>query len=425
MTSEERKQQLKEIQSRSAFATGHQLLYRGVLQPFAVYEIPLDILIYNQYNGRIGSVVKSFEKQNHTLNPELPEDIALIEQFLWDSKEKSNAKTLDSLRSTGQIKFGIVTSDGVIIDGNRRASLMNRIRHDSNSSVEQKQRCEYFKAVILPDTATKRDILQLETSFQMGEDEKVDYNPIEKYLKCKDLEDANFTRDEIASFMGITKKEVDQYLEILELMDQYLAFYEYDGMYTMAEGHEDSFQKLNIAIKQYRSGVANMWDFNEEDLNNLMGVAFDYIRFELNQSDIRDLFRKPSQNASSIFASKPRWEQFFERHQDIIANNPEKTVDECLRDVDGSDITPRLKARDQEWRKTVKQDFEDNFKIAQDEMDSQLKAASPVKLIRKAMGALNSVDGNSSGFQQHSHEILDRLNELISKATELKSLINE
>ena len=90
----------------------------------------------------------------------------------------------------------------------------------------------------------------------MGEDEKVDYNPIEKYLKCKDLEDAGFTRDEIASFMGINKKEVDQNIEILELMDMYLSFYEYDGIYTMAEGHEDSFQKLNIALKQYKSGVA-------------------------------------------------------------------------------------------------------------------------------------------------------------------------
>lgn len=425
MISEERKHQIKEIQSKDPFATGHQLLYRGVLKPFEVYEIPLDILIYNQYNGRIGSVVKSFEKQNHTLNPEMPEDVALIEQFLWNSKEKSNAKTLESLKSTGQIKFGIVTSDGVIIDGNRRASLMNRIRRDSDSTVEQKQRCEYFKAVILPDTATKRDILQLETSFQMGEDEKVDYNPIEKYLKCKDLEDANFTRDEIASFMGITKKEVDQYLEILDLMDQYLAFYEYDGLYTMAEGHEDSFQKLNIALKQYRAGVTNMWDFNDEDLNNLMGVAFDYIRVDLNQTDLRDLFRKPSQNTSSVFASKQRWSQFFERHQNIIDNNPEKTVDECLRDVEGSDITPRLKARDEEWRKIVKHSLEDNFKNAQDEIDSQLKAASPVNLIRKAMGALDSVDGNSSGFRQHSNEILEKLNELIAKATELKALINE
>lgn len=424
MTSEERKQELRDIQERTPFATGHQLLYRGVLTPFKVYEIPLDILIYNQYNGRIGSVVKSFEKQNHTLDPEQAQDIDLIENFLWKSKESSNAKTLESLRSTGQIKFGIVTSDGVIIDGNRRASLLNRILHDPKSSVEEKNRCRYFKAVILPDSATKRDILQLETSFQMGEDEKVDYNPIEKYLKAKDLEDSNFTRDEIASFMGITKKEVDTYLEILDLMDQYLAFYEYDGIYTMAEGHEDSFLKLNTALKQYRSGVANMWDITSEDINNLIGVAFDYIRFDLKQNDIRDLFRKPSQNASSIFASKARWERFFDRHQEIVSSVEEKSVDECLRDLDGADITPRLKARDQEWQRAVKNELEENFKEAQDEVDSQLKAASPVNLIKKAQGALNSIDGSSNGFQQHAQSVLKGLNGLIQKATELKALIN-
>lgn len=424
MTSEERKQHLKTIQSKEPFATGHQLLYRGVLTPFKVYEIPLDILIYNQYNGRIGSVVKSFEKQSHTLNPEDVNDIALIEDFLWKSKESSNSKTLESLKSTGQIKFGIVTSDGVIIDGNRRASLMNRILHDSNSSVEEKNRCRYFKAVILPDSAQKRDILQLETSFQMGEDEKVDYNPIEKYLKAKDLEDSNFTRDEIASFMGISKKEVDSYLEILDLMDQYLAFYEYDGLYTMAEGHEDSFQKLNIALKQYKSGVPNMWDITSEDINNLMGVAFDYIRFELNQTDIRDLFRKPSQSASSIFASKSRWEKFFNKHQEVVGSFEEQSVDECLRDVDGPDITPRLKARDQEWRNTLKTDLEENFKVAQDEIDSQLKAASPINLIKKAQNALDSIDGSSNGFKLHAKSILAGLEDLINKATELKAQIN-
>lgn len=425
MTAEDRKQVLKEIQEQPAFATGHQLLYRGQLKPFNVYEIPLDALIYNQYNGRIGSAVKSYEKQNHTLNPEDPQDIELIENFLWKSKESSNAKTLESLKSTGQIKYGIVTADGIIIDGNRRSSLMNRIRRGSNFSQDEKNRCQYFKAVILPENATKRDILQLETSFQMGEDEKVDYNPIEKYLKCKDLEDANFTRDEIANFMGISKKDVDFYLEILELMDQYLAFYEYDGIYTLAEGHEDSFQKLNTALKQYKSGVSNMWNYTSEDLNNLMGVAFDYIRFGLNQGDIRDLFRKPSQSASSIFASKDRWNNFLEKHQEVVTSVIEKPVDECLRDVNGPDITPCLKARDEDWRKAVKTELEDNFKGAQDEMDSQLKAASPVNLIKKAQGALNSIDGSTKGFKQHSASILEGLNELIEKANSLKALIND
>lgn len=49
----------------------------------------MEALIYNQYNGRIGSVVKSYEKQSHTLNPELDSDITLIETFLWEIEKGS------------------------------------------------------------------------------------------------------------------------------------------------------------------------------------------------------------------------------------------------------------------------------------------------------------------------------------------------
>lgn len=425
MKLKDRKESLKHIQEGHPFATGFQLLYRGKLQPFDVWEIPLDSLIYNQYNGRIGSVVKSFEKQSHTLNPEDDNDARIIEKFLWNSKKDANKATLQSLKSIGQIKFGIVTSDGVIIDGNRRASLMNKIRHAPSSAQEEKDRSSYFKAVILPENAGKKEILQLETSFQMGEDEKVDYNPIEKYLKCKDLEDATFTRDEIADFMGISKKDVDLNLEILDLMDQYLAFYEYDGIYTMAEGHEDSFQKLNIALKQYKAGVSTMWDYNARDLNDLLGVAFDYIRLNLPQNDIRDLFRKPTKSSNSIFGSRSRWKNFLKEHNDTINQYAEKPVEDYLRNATGTDITPCLKARDDEWRKKVTSELTASFKKAQDEIDSQLSANVPVILISKAQGALDSIDKESSGFSDNSTTILESLNKLIKKATELKAYLND
>lgn len=424
MQQTERKEVLKNIQKGAPFASGYQLLYRGVLKPFDVWEIPMEALIYNQYNGRIGSVVKSYEKHSHTLDPENEADIVLIEKFLWDSKEKANKNTLESLRKTGQIKFGIVTSDGVIIDGNRRASLMNNIRRDNRSTQEEKDRCKFFKAVILPENATKKDILQLETSFQMGEDEKVDYNSIEKYLKCKDLEDEGFTRDEIASFMSISKKDVDTNLEILDLMDQYLAFYEYDGIYTMADGHEDSFQKLNIALKQYQSGVANMWDYTPQDINNLLGVAFDYIRLNQPQNDIRDIIRKPSQSSSSIFAVKDRWNKFFERHQEIVSSCTEKPVEDYIRDATGSDITLCLKSRDEDWRKKLSSTLNATIKRAQDEIDSQLSANAPVVLISKANSALESIDSSSNGFISNAQSIKEGLDKLIDKATQLKALIH-
>lgn len=428
MEREQRIEILHQIQQKTPFSEGFPLLYRGERQSFKVWEIPMECLIYNQYNGRIGSVVKSYEKQNHKLNPENETDSDLIEKFLWQSKSDKNEKTMGSLKKVGQLKFGIVTSDGVIVDGNRRGSLMNRILKDPKSTQEEKDRCKFFRAVILPETATKKDILQLETSFQMGEDEKVDYNPIEKYLKCKDLEDAGFTRDEIASFMDIKKKDVDTNLEILALMDEYLSFYEYDGIYTMAEGHEDSFQKLNIALKQYAAGVANMWSFTPEDVTNLKAVSFDYIRLGMAQNDIRDLFRKPSQSTSSVFGSRKRWEDFLEKHNEAIESYEEKPIDEYIQNASGDDIIPCMKARDDDWKNNVKHDLEDNFKTAQDDIDSQMRAREPMLLVKKALGALSSlssIDPNAASFKKYQSDILEGLETLIGKASELRDNIHE
>lgn len=62
--------ELKENQLNVAM-TGIPLRYKGTTRTENVYRIPLDYLIYNKYNGRIGSDVLSYEKQNGVLNAEL------------------------------------------------------------------------------------------------------------------------------------------------------------------------------------------------------------------------------------------------------------------------------------------------------------------------------------------------------------------
>lgn len=103
MLQQERKETLKKLQEGTPFATGYQILYRGTLQPFPVWEIPMNALIYNQYNGRIGSLVKSYEKQSHTLNPEKEEDVRIIEHFLWESKKDANKNTMTSLKKQDKL----------------------------------------------------------------------------------------------------------------------------------------------------------------------------------------------------------------------------------------------------------------------------------------------------------------------------------
>lgn len=406
MNIQERKAALANIQENGKpCMTGIPLWYHGNSRIFNAYEIPLDYLIYNKLNGRIGSVVKSFERQNHTLNPEDENDVQIIEKFLWESKEDANKKTRKSLLEEHQQKYGIVTAEGIIIDGNRRASLLNSLRRDKGIDPNKKQHCNYFTAIILPVDADRKEILRLETTYQMGEDAKVDYNPIEKYLKCKDLSDEGFTRDEIASFMGDSRTNIDMYLGVLKLMDDYLQSYGYDGMYTLLDKNEDSFQKLYSALKGYSSGsVSSMWDFNPEiDTVDLKMIAFDYIRCGFDQTDFRDIITKPSSSNPnrSFFACKDIWEAFRDEHLKKI--NPiteaEESVESIVQKANGADITRLLRARDHRWKERVLDSMKNNYYRSKDKLNNKQEADNPLKLLQKALDVLRSIDTEQPSFK--------------------------
>lgn len=403
MTELERKQALADIkENKTPSMTGITLTYNGERQRFDAYMIPLDLLVYNPYNGRIGSEVKSFERQHHRLNPENPDDIKIIEDFLWESKVKANKETMESLLKDHQKQFGIVTADGIIIDGNRRASLLNRLWRDNSINANEKLHCRFFLAIILPQDADKKEIIRLETTYQMGEEAKLDYNPIQKYLKCGDLIEAGFNESEIASFMNIPKGEVLMFLRVLKLMDEYLEAYGYDGMYTQLSG-EDSFQKLDAALRGYLGGgVSGMWDYDlETDVSDLKSIAFDYIRLGMEQTDFRDIIRKPTatNRASSFFACKDIWEDFVTRHFDIVDSAKEQTVQEIIdSNPDDADLTKLLRARDYAWSQQVKEQMDANFKSSKDRLSNKQNAAAPAQLLNKAYSALVSIDMTQDSF---------------------------
>src|ERR1700679_3321935 len=121
-----RTQRLDEIRKKEPYSA-MEVVYNGVRKKLPVHEIPLDVLIYNKYNGRIASMGKSYERQHRDLDATRTDDKAVIEQFLWDSNPGRNKHTEQDLPDNKQLRYGIVTRDGVIIDGNRRALLLGKI----------------------------------------------------------------------------------------------------------------------------------------------------------------------------------------------------------------------------------------------------------------------------------------------------------
>lgn len=406
MNAAERRAKLKEFTDHpeTACRTGIPITYHGSIITLNAYAIPLEYLVYNPYNGRIGSVVKSYERQNHTLDPEDAADKALIEKFLWESKPDANKKTKERLVKEHQQKHGIVTADGVIIDGNRRASLLNNIMADEDIPYVEKSHCRFFIAIILPEDADKKEILALETTYQMGEDAKVDYNPIEKYLKCQDLRDEGFTVDDIAKMMDAKPGEIRTMLSALKLMDEYLDEYGYSGMYTQLDKNEDSFLKLDSALKKYKAGVPSMWAYDPEaDVSDLTLIAFDYIRSGFEQTLFRNIITAPTAKkpASSFFAKQEVWEQFRDAHFETTDGIEEITVEDLIA-TNPPDLSRALKQRDKKWQQRVEDDFEENFTQSLDKLNNHANAAKPLQQLIKACQALDVVDVSQPSFTSDS-----------------------
>lgn len=429
MDSATRKAKLEELKKNhlNQAMTGIPLRYKGSTRTEIVWRIPLDFLVYNKYNGRIGSDVLSYEKQNGELSAELDSDRRLIEKFLYESKKDRNKATMDSLLKIGQQRYGIVTSDGIIVDGNRRAMLLNKLYHEHETlgySYSQVERCKYFLAIILPDDAEEKDIQQLETIYQMGEDDKLDYNPIEKYLKCKELKRLGFTEKQISEFMSEKESQIKDWLKILELMEEYLQEYGYDGIYTRLEKTEGPFVDLENYLDSYsKKGGANVrnvdWAYTDSDISDLKLVCFDYIRARYEGKEFRDIAKTGKDG--SIFFFKNLWDDFLRQHQENTPSDDE-TVEEMRRRCPNEDLSLLLKQRDNTWIEKAKGQLKGNLNRFSRRLEDKRDSNKPADLLERALSALQSVDCNQDSFKENPH-VKEMVKEINRITWEMKKIL--
>lgn len=398
--------------------------YENERQDLPVYKIDLAYLLYNQYNGRIASFVKSYEKQNgKRLDSSNKDDRRIIEGFLKKSNTGGNIKTKKSIKQQGQLKYGIVTKDGVIIDGNRRAMILNEIYDEENENPR------YFRGVILDKNLedNAKEIMRLETTYQMGEDAKVDYNAIEKYLKCKDLLAEGFTEEEIGKMMGESESKVKDYISIMNLMDDYLEQDQlgYDGIYTRLDKTEGAFVDLNSYLKRYKGGNSKMvqWNYDDTDVNDLREIYFDYIRGIYNSKkssesgDSKDYrYIGQSSKKGSFFINEDIWSKFRDRHFEGIdkINNEEPSIDEIREKNPNGSLDILLKGRDEAWASKSDSVLKSNLGRSRSALENKNNRDRPLDLLLSAQDKLTSINTNSKSFLEDDnvYQIVDELRKL-------------
>jgi hypothetical protein len=357
-----------------------------------VIDIPLDYLVYNKYNGRIKAITLSYEREFGEIEPIKDKD--KIISFLWNSAESRNKQTKESIENFGQNEPGIVTKDGIIIDGNRRASIISKI----NEGIENEEDKIKFKAIILPDELedNRKDIIYLETVYQIGVDSKVDYDPIEKYLRCKELEEMQFDRSEIADMMAVNEKQINEWLDTLSLMNEYLNYLGYNDIYTRLDKREGYFVDLYKYLKTY-SGIYGKdivdWSYTDEDVNNLKSIYFDFIRMRVPVQQAREIGR--TSNAKSFFTYESIWKEFVINYKNAVNSFEDPNIETLKKDNPDLSYAELAWKKDQKWITEMKSVSDEILNYYEKKLYEKKKSDKPLEILRSILSSFEGIQKDS------------------------------
>lgn len=395
ITRAEAKQKIEAIlREQQPVKTGQTLPIRSGMT-FNVYLIPVEYLAPNVLNDRIAWKIREFEaEKGRKLSPNSQEDVEFVYQLIENESPKENDKTLKDLAEKGQQVDGIITKDGIIIDGNRRATLLRKLFKGAatrfNKNLED---FRFFKAIVLSEDIDDKEIMALETRIQIGEDKKLDYNPICLYIKVDNLSAAEYNDQQIANYMNISEGEVKDRREIFRLMNEYLEAIGKPNHYTLLEGLEDQFINTKTVFKRMDNGTysAYDWEYTDEDVANFKQVCYDYLRAKFEGKKYRDVLIGKPNKTNGVFIKKSVWDEFLANHERIVENNNPQN--------------------EKDWEALGKKQFAENLKHASDKLDDVINEKNVTSLINTILSKVKSLGECLEGDGELSEEDYKNLKE--------------
>lgn len=245
-------------------------LFRGKMVECPVIRIPIDMPIYRMKNGRTQVeqflYIRENNKSNNLFkNGEEDQTVQLIQhKFLLKLSKDSRGPIYNELEHvTSQRERLLITSEGVIVNGNRRVAAMRDLFLRDPRVFKE---FSHVDVVVLPPEATEKDIEMIETELQLKPETKLDYGWIERRLKLRlHVYDLKIPRDEIKKVYRFKREDdINVELQQLALAEEFLEKYlEIPFAYKEIAKSEQIFKDLQKAL----SGKSG----EEEEIRRLMG----------------------------------------------------------------------------------------------------------------------------------------------------------
>lgn len=370
-----------------------------------IWDVPINILRFRKYNGRIASDIESYEMLNGILDEESLGTQDIIREILKKKDEEANVSLSNLIEHSGQKEPAIITCDGFLINGNRRKMTIEALYEKTKD-----RKFETMKVVILPGKGneeedeggppTLKEIEQIENSYQLQSDGKSEYTNFDKSISIRKKIRAGMSLEEQLradpSLVSYTEKEFKNelkkyqnlFLGPLECADRYLEQFEKPKLYeNISEGRNDregrwqSFIDYYSFHKQLRNDEGELTKYatdlgiEDDETGDIENIAFKIIRKkEFDDYKTHEVIRKLSKMLGNKEAKKALMK---------IKNVPDKlSKDDYNADDD-------LKTIDKKWGSKNKEVIFKGVNTALRILNYDKERETPMSLLEDSLKKLN------------------------------------
>lgn len=414
-----------------------KLIVKGQAVRAPIYCMSLDDLAFNKANGRIKSEVLEKEAElGRLLEPSVPEDQKIIKEILLSIRPDENEKISEDLRKNGQLRTGIITCDGIVINGNRRKAILAELHRSTGDN-----QFKYLDVQVLPCDITKAELWLIEAGIQLSAPQQLDYSPINHLLKLREGVSSGLNiHDMAARIYGVSEDTLKSDLERLDLIDEYLRdFLRKAERYYLVKRLNEHFIDLHEILswaKRPRGKLIN-WQPDASDKNELKLVAFFYIRLgfaHLRIREMRDLFATEESWREVKRALEVQVELSEEERQSLgLQSEPESLEDEDsdTGGTEGSERAPgfttAVEDRDfkeeASWREAHKEDLHDFYEDAKEQERNVKDSQKPMALAKRALKAIEAIPQKRESLLEP--EMDDIFRQIITRVNDLRKLIQK
>lgn len=347
------------------------------------YRFPIGLLRYNANNGRMAMEVREWEEKNRTLDACQPDDVTVIRKMLLKLDLEKTKVLKDDLRKKGQMEPGVITHDGFVINGNRRMAVLEELHRE-----EPTGKWKFLEGVRLSPTVSEKDLWKIEAGLQLSQDKVADYHPVNELLKIKQGMATRLTLEEVTAAMyGRTVNWVKDAIDRLEMIENFLQFFGQPGNYGLIKklGLHEYFVDIQKSVvpAAIREGLP------KRQIAKRLYYAFALIRAHVRlqskkvDKKQRGITHWDVRKLGKIF-SDARAEAALLEHL-----GKAKKIHDVPEDI-------------------VIEDFHDADEVI------DMKRYQPVRLIEKAIKALESIDRQNEQFRKESvKEAIAKLSKLV------------